>query len=133
VVRALGEYIEQRNRHVPHPNVPTFFVADRGGALPYPTVSSVFQGLRRALGWASFRPCPRIHDLRHSFACRRLRDWYSQGIDVAAGVASLATYLGHTQVTNTYWYLTGTPELLALAADRFEKIANLSDLGGDRA
>jgi integrase len=132
VIGALGEYIERRNRRVPHPNAPTFFVADRGGALPYSTVCSVFQGLRSMLGWAKLLPCPRIHDLRHSFACRRLRDWYTQGIDVAAHIASLATYLGHAHVTDTYWYLTGTPELLALAADRFENIANLSDQGRDR-
>jgi hypothetical protein len=30
----------------------------------------------------------------------------------------LSTYLGHTEPTNTYWYLHAAPELLALAADR---------------
>jgi integrase/recombinase XerD len=32
----------------------------------------------------------------------------------------LTTYLGHADPKSTYWYLTGTPELLALAADRLE-------------
>jgi integrase len=63
-------------------------------------------------------PLPRIHDLRHAFARRRLRDWYAAGVDVAPLVASLATYLGHAHVTDTYWYLTASPDLLAQAADR---------------
>ena len=33
---------------------------------------------------------------------------------------ALSTYVGHAKVTNTYWYLTGVPELMAVAADRFE-------------
>jgi integrase/recombinase XerD len=33
----------------------------------------------------------------------------------------LSTYLGHAHVTDTYWYLTGTPELLAAAGKRLEK------------
>jgi hypothetical protein len=33
---------------------------------------------------------------------------------------ALSTYLGHSGPAATYWYLTGTPELLALAAGRLE-------------
>jgi hypothetical protein len=33
---------------------------------------------------------------------------------------SLSTYVGHAMVTNTYWYLTAVPELMALAAAKFE-------------
>ncbi len=33
---------------------------------------------------------------------------------------ALSTYLGHVAPAATYWYLTGTPELLALAAGRLE-------------
>ena len=36
----------------------------------------------------------------------------------------LWTYLGHADVTNTYWYLTGVPELLELAVARFEAYAS---------
>jgi hypothetical protein len=35
-------------------------------------------------------------------------------------VAALSTYLGHAKVSDTYWYLTGIPELMAIAARRFE-------------
>ena len=32
---------------------------------------------------------------------------------------ALSTYVGHARVTNTYWYLSGVPELMGLAAERF--------------
>jgi integrase len=121
---ALRGYVAERDRLVSRAAAPTFFIADAGGALHYSTVRTVFLRLRHALGWAGLAPRPRIHDLRHTFACRRLRDWYAQGLDVNAMIASLATYLGHAHVTDTYWYLTGSPELLALAAGRFEKHAD---------
>jgi integrase/recombinase XerD len=46
--------------------------------------------------------------------------WYREGADVAALLPSLSTYLGHVDPAATYWYLTGSPELLGLAAQRLE-------------
>ena len=34
---------------------------------------------------------------------------------------SATTYLGHAKISNTYWYLTGVPELMALGAAKFER------------
>jgi hypothetical protein len=39
----------------------------------------------------------------------------------------LSTYVGHSQVTDTYWYITGTPELMAIAAQRFEGFVERKD------
>jgi len=39
---------------------------------------------------------------------------------VQARLPALSTYLGHASPAATYWYLTATPELLALAAGRLE-------------
>jgi hypothetical protein len=36
----------------------------------------------------------------------------------------LATYLGHAKVTDTYWYLTAIPALMAIVSERFERLAN---------
>lgn len=49
---------------------------------------------------------------------RRILLWQQQGIDVDE--AMLSTYVGHAMVTNTYWYLQAVPELMAVAAQRFE-------------
>ena len=56
---------------------------------------------------------PRIHDLRHTFATRVLEQCSTQREAVARHFVALATYLGHTDIAHTYWYLEATPELLA--------------------
>ena len=73
---------------------------------------------------------PRIHDLRHTFAVNALLGWYRAGVDVQARLPLLSTYLGHVEPGCTYWYLTGVPELMALAAERFERFA--AGLPGDK-
>jgi integrase len=64
---------------------------------------------------------PLLHDLRHAFAVSTVRDWYRSRTDVERRLFSLSTYLGHVSPTSTYWYLTATPELLALAGKRLER------------
>ncbi|ETZ96775.1 putative phage integrase/recombinase [Mycobacterium kansasii 732] len=49
-----------------------------------------------------------------------LLDWYRSGVDVAAMMPVLSTYLGHVNPASTYWYLTATPELMGLAAQRLQ-------------
>lgn len=127
---ALRDYAIARDRAVRKPVTRHFFGSARGAQLPYSTVRTVFRGLSKGLGWEDHTPRPRIHDLRHTFACRRMQRWYAEGADVSQSIASLATYLGHAKVSDTYWYLTGTPELLALAAARFETFA--ASTGGAR-
>jgi len=51
---------------------------------------------------------------------RRILLWQAQGVDVDQAMLSLTTYVGHAMVTNTYWYLSAVPELMAVAAQRFE-------------
>jgi len=46
--------------------------------------------------------------------------WQAQGVDIDQAMLSLSTYVGHAMVTNTYWYLSAVPELMSLAAERFE-------------
>lgn len=122
-VVALHAYAAHRDYLMPRPVATTFFVSARGLPMHYRAVRSVFRRLRPGLGWDTLCPRPRIHDLRHAFACRRLEQWYEEGVDVAQCVTALATYLGHARVTDTYWYLTATPTLLARAARRFEASA----------
>jgi integrase len=84
-----------------------------------------FNQLRNQLGWKNrgAHDNPRIHDLRHSFAVRRVMLWHEQGIDVDQAMLALSTYLGHAKISSTYWYLTGVPELMALVGGKFENYA----------
>ena len=87
------------------------------------TLRRIFYDLSRKIGLrsADARRGPRLHDLRHRFAMETLLRWYRSGDDPARSLPVLSTYLGHAHVTDTYWYLTGTPELLGAAGKRLEK------------
>jgi integrase len=130
--RALRRYAQARYGQQGVCDDSPFFISSRGKRLSYHSVCRVFGQLRDILGWKKGNgelPLPRIHDLRHTFACQRLLSWYRQGKNVHNLVAALSTYLGHGKVTDTYWYLTGTPELLAIAGGRFERFAQ-TEKGG---
>ncbi|WP_234833934.1 hypothetical protein [Sinorhizobium meliloti] len=60
----------------------------------------------------------RPHDLRHRFAVTRLGLWHQQRANVQALLPLLATYLGHASYSDTAYYLTGSVDLLAMAAER---------------
>jgi integrase/recombinase XerD len=49
-----------------------------------------------------------------------LLEAHHAGVDVDTRIAALATYLGHTSPSGTYWYLTASPQLLDLVNDRVE-------------
>jgi integrase len=125
--RALRRYVAARDRLWGQFDDRPLFVGRSGRALPYKSVCEAFRALCLELGWQKGNgewPRPRIHDLRHSFACRRLLHWYRDGENVHCRIAALSTYLGHGRVTDTYWYLTATPELMAVAGNRFERSVN---------
>jgi integrase len=124
-VEALGRYRRVRDHWLPGgPDTP-FFVGSAGQALPRPTVHGIFARLRTQLGWVARggHPRARLHDLRHTFAVRRVQRWQEEGLTIDHGVFWLSTYLGHASIADTYWYLTGTPELLAGVATCFERFA----------
>lgn len=95
-----------------------FFTLPGGAPLPPCNVHHAFRQITTSAGLRTEQVRPRIHDLRHTFAVNTLLGWYRDGLDVAARMPVLSTYLGHTHPANTYWYLTATPELMAHAAGR---------------
>jgi integrase len=115
-VRALQSYMELREKR--HPATKAFFVTERGTSLKYLKVLMTFRGIASSLGWPRNT---RIHGLRHTFAVRRLLQWYRDGEDIRWRIGHLSTYLGHCKIADTYWYLSAVPELMALAASRFEQ------------
>ena len=52
---------------------------------------------------------------------RTLLRWYRSGEDAEPRLPALSTYLGHTSVSDTYWYLSACPELMELAAKRVDR------------
>lgn len=110
--RGLARYVSARAREATLAS--TVFVSTNGTALPYSTVNGTFLSLVRNAGLhpGPGRKGPRIHDLRHTFAVRSLEACSGNGDAVRRHMVALSTYLGHTHVTDTYWYLQATPRLL---------------------
>jgi len=124
-IDALVVWSELRNQHWPYQADGPFFVGHSGTELKARSVEWNFERLRDSLGWKSrgTLPQPRIHDLRHSFAVRRVKLWHEREVPVEQAMFWLCTYLGHAKISDTYWYLTGVPELMAVAGYRFEQFA----------
>jgi integrase/recombinase XerD len=122
---ALMAYAEVRDELCPAPRSASFFVNTLGKRLVYVTVQQVFHNLARAAGLVarSKSGLPRIHDVRHTFACTTLVSWYKAGLDVEAQMPLLSTWMGHTNPDKTFWYISAVPELLDLAAQRREQAA----------
>jgi integrase len=120
-----GYAAERRRRYGPPGKDAAFFRTDRSDQISYSTAHHTFGVLRRQLGWTTTgrTRAPRIHDLRHRMVVRRIQTWHAEGVDVDANIAVLATYLGHVEVRDLYWYLSAVPELMGIVAARFEAFA----------
>ena len=103
-----------------------FFVSERPGPASERSIRRTFGGLVRRLGiGVGARRPPRLHDLRHTFAVRRMLAWYREGADVRARLPELSVYLGHVNPGDTFWYLSAVPELLGIAGERFERFVSV--------
>lgn len=118
---ALADYQNQRDRLAPPTQTAALLVSTAGTRLLTWNVGWTF---RRLVTVAGLQPRaaarPRIHDLRHSFAVNAMLDAYAQGRDGQAKLALISTWLGHAHPRDTYWYLSASPELMALAGSRLE-------------
>jgi hypothetical protein len=85
--------------------------------------SAAGAGLQYEVGMTTESACCRLcrwrHN-RHTFICRRVQLWHEQGADIDHAMLALATYVGHAKVSDTYWYLTGVPDLMVVAGRNFE-------------
>lgn len=120
-IDALRRYQRLRDRLAPRTGTSAFFVSLAGNRLLYCNVHHAFHRLVRLAGLTPRSSCrPRIHDLRHSFAVHTMLDAYVCGEDGQARLTLLATWLGHVHPASTYWYLSASPELMAVAGTRLE-------------
>ena len=118
VVRALNDYKRLRHKHHPQAKSGAFFISKTGRPVSYGAAIDAFHSLKKQLGWKQ-SPAPRPYDLRHTFAVKRLITWQRRkGDAVERKILALATYLGHSNIRHTYWYLSAVPELLAIVSKR---------------
>ncbi|MCC7538136.1 MAG: tyrosine-type recombinase/integrase [Deltaproteobacteria bacterium] len=119
--QGIAQYLERR-RPVGTPP-PSLFLGYHGGRLAETSARSMFWKMRRTAGLErSEGQSPRIHDFRHTFAVRALEACPEGRERIAQHMLALTTYLGHTHVADTYWYLQATPRLMRDIAERVRSV-----------
>lgn len=68
---------------------------------------------------------PRLHDLRHTFAVHSLKKNIESGQDIYVTLPILMTYLGHSKISSTEYYLRLTADIFP---DFLEKSGIISDV-----
>jgi integrase len=119
----LKEYILHRDAFLKKRAENRFFVSELGKPLKISTVLWTFRKLSVQIGLRSPSDStgPRPHGFRHTFTTNTLLNCYRDCLDVEQCMPRLSTFLGHTNVTDTYWYLSSVPELLVLTVTLLEK------------
>ena len=114
-------YLEHRNKlpiiSLKYQNSP-FFISLTGEACRH---NAVYNWFRKVLLMADIpftgdRKGPRLHDIRHSFACHSFVKLADEGVDLYCSWPYLSVYLGHQSLESTEKYIRLTsqmyPELL---------------------
>ena len=116
-VASLEGYLERRQQvrcaddHI--------FISTRGHGFSEAWVRGVFRRVLTACGIPE-RPvarAPRLMDLRHTFAVRALEACPDGRGGVRQHMLALSTYMGHSEIRDTYWYLENTSELMCDIAE----------------
>jgi integrase len=113
-------YLKLRRPYAPFND--HLFISLRRKPLRIEDVDTTFKaaickvGLKRGPGL----PRPTPHSLRHTFAVRALETCPDSRDLITKHMLALSTYLGHTNVAYTYWYLEATPHLMRSIAKSCE-------------
>jgi integrase len=124
---ALADYANRRNKLFTRLQSNSFFVSEHGARLQLGSARRTFAKVSRAIGLRTAKEGrrigrgPRLQDFRHTFATRRIIEWYRAGSNVDRELPKLTSYLGHSSVSHTYWYIEAVPELLQLATEHMSR------------
>ena len=103
------------------PDPDAFFLRFDASPLTILSASQAIRQMLRQLKPPGGRVGARPYEFRHAFAVHRLTAWAEEGADIHAKLPLLSAYLGHQNILGTEVYLKATPQLLALASERFER------------
>lgn len=121
--KVLLDYAQARDLALADFDSNRFFINAFGRRFSRNRLEGIFRELAHAIGLRELTGRgPNFHCLRHSFAVKRLVEWYRAGIDVQAMLPALATYMGHVHYTESSYYLQGTAELLNVATENFHNL-----------
>jgi integrase len=115
----LTVYLREYDRKVSaiFPGREWFFPNVRGGFCLSSWLNDNYLHVCQKLGVCTIGgKSPRMYDLRHTMATHRLYDWMKSGVNIHEEIQYLSRYWGHSQLTDTYYYIHLVPEQLQTLA-----------------
>lgn len=111
--KTVGYWLKKYNERESKPSDTYFFESIHGGKCNRCAVKNFFEN--RILKGAGIdrktdNTGPRLHDLRHTYACHALDKMIKAGMDPFCALPYLSTYLGHKGLESTEKYLRLTYE-----------------------
>lgn len=117
---AMDRWLQRRARYAPSDPSTPLFVAGTNRWLTYRRAQRLFRGLCIHCGLEADPP-PRLHDLRHNYACACIAQWRHHHEDVNALLPVLANAMGHTTYHDTEIYIHIDAAALCEAGERFKQ------------
>jgi integrase/recombinase XerD len=119
----LGKYLQRRNHYFHGRNIEPFFVSRHGTRMGRNDAWKSLVRLSRKIRLRGplDRRGPRLYDFRHRAAVQAMVRCYRSGADPERRLPALSTYLGHSDLKHTYWYLHQNPALMKQAVRRLER------------
>jgi integrase len=120
---ALRNFLRRRDEYFDGRQIDALFVSRHGTRLSHNDAWKSLVRLSRKIGLRgpTDRRGPRLHDFRHRAATQVLLRCYRSGADPERRLPALSTYLGHSDLRHTYWYLHQHPALMKGAVRRLER------------
>lgn len=118
----LASYLEMRRPYAPFDD--HVFISLRRKPLCIEDVERAFRTVATRIGLPHQPglPRPTPHSFRHTFAVRALERCPDSRDRITKHMVALSTYLGHSRISGTYWYLDATPSLMRDIANRCETL-----------
>jgi integrase len=117
----LERYLHQRRPYAPFDD--HVFVSVLRKPLRVADVDRAFKIAATHVGLRDGARRPTPHALRHAFATRALCTCPDGRDAITRHMLALSTYLGHSTVAHTYWYLQAVPDLMRDIAAQAERVA----------
>jgi integrase/recombinase XerD len=117
---ALGRWLRHRADYAASEPSAPFFVSGRNRRLSRDRVHRFFRRLCLHCGIGGDPP-PRLHDLRHNYACTCIAQWREAHEDVNALLPVLANAMGHVDFHSTEIYIHMDATALQQASEKFRQ------------
>jgi integrase len=117
---AVKKWLRFRSRYAGNTATAPLLISEGNKRLTYRQAYSAFRKVCADCGIVDI-PLPRLHDLRHNYACRCIALWRTEEEDVNALLPVLSNAMGHVDFPSTQVYLHIDAAALRQASVKFNQ------------